>query len=239
MPTGRSRRTRFAALSLATGLIGASGALAGDLPALIGAVAAAARTPVPLRADGRLESPDVPARDVLLLAHRDAVYVEVRDGERALVRPGKAVVRRGARLVRVPPGTALAGSDLRLEDLAPFSRRLLALPQVSDEGPQGVVVTSAPGLPSAYSLLVVTLDPDEHRVLKTKCYEETITNLVKMLRAEDAAAMGGRWRARAVVVDGFRPSRTTRLATPWREAPDALVGLATLRGPALLPPPAP
>jgi len=232
MSVGFRECTRFAAALLV--LAAAAPARALELDALLAATAAAAHTPTPLRAAGTLTVGDEAPRDVVLLAHRTAVYVEVRDGTRALVRPGKILVRAGDRIRRAPIGAALAGSDLLLEDLAPFDAHGLRVPQVSDEGPEGVVVMGAPAMPSAYSLLVRTIDPERAVVVRTKCYRETTTNLVKMLRADDVASVADRPRPRALVAETFRPARTTTLALDWRPAPGSTVGLSTLRGPALL-----
>jgi hypothetical protein len=231
-----SRRRRkcngFAAALLA--LAAALPAHATDLRALLATVADAARAPTPLRATGMLTVGDAMPRDVVLLAHRGAVYVEVRDGGRALVRREKVVVRTGNRVRRAPVGTALAGSDLLLEDLAPFSAQSLRTPQISDEGAGAVVVTAPPAVPSAYSLLVLTIDPSRTAVTRTKCYRDTTTNLVKMLRFDDIAPVADRPRPRTIVAESFHPARTTTLTLDWKPDSTAAVTLATLRAPALL-----
>jgi hypothetical protein len=207
-----------------------------DVRTLLARAGRAARSPQPMRADGRLERPDAAPLPIVLATRGTSVYVETADGTRALVKPAKAVVSAGGRLRVAPPGTALAGSDVLLEDLAPFTATRLAVPQVSDDGPLGTAVTGAPVPPSAYVLVVATVDSDTAAVVRTKYYVDTVTNLVKMRRDGALADVAGRPRPAEIVVERFRPPRTTRLSLSWREAPGLSLGLAALRGASLLPP---
>jgi hypothetical protein len=185
-------------------------------------VARQARAPRPLRADVRIERDGVPAVDAVLLERGRRRYLETRTGTRALLSPGKVVVVRDGRTARAAPGTALDGTDVLLEDLEPFGVGALAIPQVSDEGPTGMVVTGAPTPPTAYVLVVHTIDPERAVIVKTKYYRDTVTNLVKMGRDDGFTEVGGRWRPGTIAIETFRPeSRTTTLRLAWREAPDA------------------
>ena len=96
-------------------------ARAESLAELLSAVAVQATSPRPLRADVRIERDGSAAGDAVLLARGRRVYLETRSGTRALLSPGKTVVLRGRRVVRAAPDAALAGTDLLLEDLAPFA----------------------------------------------------------------------------------------------------------------------
>lgn len=234
-PGQRRMCSWLAGVMLAIGLAPAAGrAQAETVQGLLARAAAAARSPVPLRADGRLEPPDGPALPIVLATRGTAVYVETGDGTRALLKPGKALVLAKGRVTAAPPGAALAGGDVLLEDLAPFGTGRLQVPQVSDDGPLGTAITGAPPPPSAYVLLVVTVAPDTAAVVRTKYYTDTITNLVKMRRDGAIARVGGRPRPGEIAVERFRPPRTTRLVLAWRESPGLVVGPATLRGPSLL-----
>lgn len=201
-----------------------------DLRDLLPVVAAQARAPHPLRADVRIEQPGAPVAEAVLLERGRRRYLETRTGTRALLSPGKVVVARNGRVVRAVPGTPLAG-DVLLEDLEPFGIRSLAVPQVSDEGPTGMVVTGAPPPPSAYALLVHTIDPERAVIVKTKYYRDSVTNLVKIGRSDGFTRVGERWRPGTIVVETFRPeSRTTKLTLAWRAAPDAPPALFTPAG---------
>ena len=197
---------------------------------LLSAVAVQATAPRPLRADVRIERDETPAGDAILLAHGTRVYVETRSGTRALLSPGKVVVLRGTRVVRAAPGTALEGTDVLLEDLEPFSERSLSTPQVSDETPERLVVTAAPTPPSAYVLLVHTIDRERDVILQTKYYRDSISNLVKIRRDDEFTQVGERWRPATIAVQSFREPTTTRLSLTWREAPDAPAALFTPAG---------
>lgn len=197
-------------------------ARAESLAELLAAVSAGARFDPPARADVRIESAAGPAR-AILVGRGDVVYVEVKDGLRALVAPAGIVVAGGER------GTAaaarrLAGSDVLLEDLAVFRPAALAFPQISDDGPTGVVVTSAPAGPSNYALLVYTIDREKRAIVKTQYYTGTVGNLGK-LRRDTLVRIGEGWRPSEITVDAFQPPSTTRLTLAWRAAPDVPASL--------------
>jgi hypothetical protein len=206
-------------------------AWAQDVRDLLPAVAAESRAPTPLRADVRIEREDVPPIEAVLLERGRRRYLETRSGTRALLSPGKVVVARGDRVRWAAVGAALDGSDVLLEDLEPFGVGSLQVPQVSDEGPTGVVVTGAPRPPSAYALLVRTIDPDRAVIVRTKYYQESVTNLVKMSTNEGFVEVGGRWRPGTTAVERFRPdTRSTTVTFRWREAPDAPAAAFTPAG---------
>ena len=200
------------------------------LTELLAAVAVQATAPRPLRADIRIERDETPAADAILLARGTRVYIETRSGTRVLLSPGKAVVLRGTRVVRAAPGAGLEGTDLLLADLEPFGERSLSTPQVSDETPERLVVTAAPTPPSAYVLLVHTIDRERDVILQTKYYRDSISNLVKIRRDDEFAQVGGRWRPATIAVQSFREPTATRLSLAWREAPDAPAALFTPAG---------
>src|SRR6185295_1662948 len=104
----------------------------------------------PARADVRIECTGCKASgaQVALLGRGESIYVEVRDGMRALVRPGEVFVLGGGKAAKGDVGQTLADTDLLLEDLSVFTPASLKTPQVSDDGPAGVVVTAAPAFPS-------------------------------------------------------------------------------------------
>ncbi len=201
-----------------------------DVRDILRLVATDARSTTPLRADGRIVREGADPVDVVLLARGDRVYLETRDGTRALIRPGRAVIREDGGLVRATPDAPLPGTDLLLLDLAPFTRGAIAHPQISDDGPAGVVVTGAPALPSAYVLLVQTIDPEHPVIVRTKYYRDDVTNLVKMRRDGELIEVAGRWRPGRIAVEAFRPPNTTTITLAWREAADAPPAAFTLKG---------
>jgi hypothetical protein len=201
-----------------------------SLAELLSAVATQSTAPRPLRADVHIERDGSPVGDAILLARGRRIYLETRSGTRALLSPGKTVVLRGHRVVRAAPDAALEGTDILLQDLAPFAASSLATPQVSDETPQRLVVTAAPAPPSPYVLLVHTIDREQDVIVQTKYYRDAINNLVKIRRDEGFAQVGGRWRPATIAVQSFRDSTTTGLALAWHEAPDAPAALFTPAG---------
>ena len=198
------------------------------LSELLGGIAAGARFATPARADVRIECAAgcPPAGgQAIFLGRNDTVYVEVKGGQRALVGPGRIVVLEGGKPVDAPAGTSFAGTDVLLEDLAVFDPASLRLPQISDDGPAGVVVTAAPAGRSAYSLLVHTIDRDRHAIVRTLYYRDAINNLAKVRRDVPLAKVAGGWRPGEIVVETVRQATRTRLTLSWREAGDVPAAL--------------
>jgi hypothetical protein len=196
------------------------------LSELLASVAAHARFASPARADVQIECAGGCAGGRAIFVGRDdALYVEVKDGQRALLRPGRSVVLEGGKAVDAPGGKSFAGTDILLEDLVPFAAASLRMPQISDDGPAGVVVTAAPAAASTYSLLVHTIDRDRQAIVRTLYYRDVVNNLAKTRRDGALARVAGGWRPGEVVVETLRQATRTRLALSWREAPDAPAAL--------------
>jgi hypothetical protein len=233
----RVRRALGVAL---VGLLVPACAAAVPIAEVLGAVAFNARFPAAARADLRIERREgetTRSTQGVLAGRGRVVYVEIEGGTRALIRPGKiAVAGRGAPR-RAGPGAPLAGTDLLLEDLAPFTLGRLATPQVSDEGPMGTVVTGAPVPPSAYVLLVLTIEEERGTIAKTQYYRDAISELVKLRRDGGFTQVDGHWRPTEVTVESFRDKTATRLTLTWRPGPaipSERFTPAGLRGPGLL-----
>jgi hypothetical protein len=230
----RTTATRGALLLCLTAALGATvttpSARGADVRDVLRPVASNAKAPTPLRADGQITREGAAPVAVVLLARGDRIYLQTSSGTRALIRPGRVVVPGEKGLTRAPLDAPLPGTDILLGDLAPFTVGDLATPQVSDDGPSGVVVTGAPARPSPYVLLVETIDAEHQLVVRTKYYRETITNMVKMRRDFDPVEVGGRWRTSRITVEAFRPPNTTTLTLTWRAAPETPPAVFTLKG---------
>ncbi len=231
----RTTATRGALLLCLTAALGATVATPSahgeDVREVLRPVASNAKAPTPLRADGQITREGAAPVGILLLARGDRIYLQTSTGTRALIRPGRvAVPGDGGGVTRAALDAPLPGTDILLGDLAPFTAGDLATPQVSDDGPAGIVVTGAPGRPSPYVLLVETIDPEHQIIVRTKYYRETITNMVKMRRDFDPVEVGGRWRSTRITVEAFRPPNTTTMTLTWREAPETPPAVFTLRG---------
>jgi len=195
---------------------------------LLQAVATNARFESPARADVHIacgEGCTVSGKPVVFVGRGDALYVEVKDGQRALVRPGRIVVAKDGKAVDAPSGAKFADTDLLLEDLTVFTPGALRVPQISDDGPAGVVVTSAPSSPSAYALLVNTIDRERHAIVRTLYYRDMINNLTKTRRNDAWVRAAGGWRPGEIVVETMRQETTTRLTLAWTDAPDVSADL--------------
>jgi hypothetical protein len=225
---------RRLAVVLACAVVVASPAAAASLAELLAAVSRNARFPEPTRADVTIERKNADGTTVkgaaVLLGNRRTLYVETPEGQRALVRTSKIVVRSGTRGVRAPVGTRLGATDLLLEDFVPLGPWTLAVPQVSDEGPTGTVVTGAPAYPSMRALIVFTVDPADAVSVRTKYFERSISDLAAFRRDETFADVGGHQRVTRIVVDRPRDDTSTRLDLTWRTAPETDRGLFGPRG---------
>jgi hypothetical protein len=221
------------AVALGALVIVASEAAATSPAELLAAVAANARFSTPTRADLRIErqrDAATTASTAVLLGRGHTLRVETRDGLRALVRPSKIVVRVGKRIVRAATGARLGETDLLLEDLVPVTPALLKVPQVSDEGPTGTVVTGAPAFPSTRALIVLTVDVDDHVVTRTKYYEKSISDLAAFRRDEEVVDVDGHMRPTRVTIERSRDGTATRVELAWRAAPEATPDVFTLGG---------
>ena len=213
------RRILIALLVLA----GASMVRAEPLSELLQAVAANARFDTPARADGRIECTGckASAAPVTLLGRGESLYIEVKDGMRALVRPGEVFVAGGGKAAKADVGQTLADTDVLLEDLAVFTPATLKMPQVSDDGPAGVVVTAAPAHPSAWVLVVHTIDPERHAIVRLLRYRDAVNNLAATQRNANLVRVGNGWRPQEITSENLRKGRTTTLKLAWREAAEA------------------
>src|SRR5438094_428543 len=156
----RGIRECHVALALFLLLAGGVRARAEGLPELLQAVATNARFASPARADVRIEcgeSCNATGTPAIFLGRGEVLYVEVRGGQRVLIRPGEILVAQGGKASAAVPGQTLADTDVLLEDLAVFTPGALKQPQISDDGPAGVVGTAAPAGRSSYALLVNTI----------------------------------------------------------------------------------
>ena len=194
-------------------------ARAEGLPELLAGIESNARFGVPTRAEVRITR-GTASTDAVLLGHGRVVYFEVKDGVRALLRPGKALVQSRGRAAPAILGLALPGTDLLLEDLEVFTASALRTPLVSDDSPAGVVVTGAPAYGSAYALLVYTIDRGRHAVVRTQYYRDTTSNLVKVRRDGALVHVDGHWRPGEVTVEDLPGSTSTQLRLTWRAVPD-------------------
>jgi hypothetical protein len=142
----------------------------------------------------------------------------------------------GGQAIFLGRGDALyvEGTDILLEDLVTFASASLRMPQISDDGPGGVVVTAAPAGTSPYSLLVHTIDRDRHAIVRTLYYRDVVNNLTKTRTDAALVQVAGGWRPGEVVVETLRQATRTRLRLSWRDAadaPDVLFEPAGLEGP--------
>jgi len=96
----RGVRERYVVLALLALLAGTSRARAESLAELLQAVAANARFASPARADVRIacgEGCKATGTPAIFLGRGDALYVEVKGGQRALIRPPQILAARGGK----------------------------------------------------------------------------------------------------------------------------------------------
>jgi hypothetical protein len=204
-----------------------------SLPELLAATSAAARFPATARADVKIErkrDEKATAGAAVFLGRHHTLYVETRDGTRALIRPSKIVVRTKNRVTRAAPGTPLGNTDLLLEDLLPIGPGLLKVPQVSDQGPTGTVLTGAPNFPSTRALIVLTIDPDDDVLTRAKYYETSISDLAAFRRDEEFTRIDDHARPTRITVERSRDGTSTQLDLAWRAAPETAREVFTPRG---------
>lgn len=204
----------------------ASAARSESLAELLAAVEKNARFEAPARADVRIAcTPGCQAARAILVGRSDALYVEVQNGQRALVHAGDVRVVADAHAPEAAPDARFADTPLLLRDLAVFTAAALKTPQISDEGPTGVVVTAAPAGPSPYALLVHTIDRDQRTIVKIQYYRESIGRLGKLRRDADWTRVGDASRPGTITVEDFERDTRATLTLAWRAEPDAPAAL--------------
>ena len=216
------------ALALLAVLAGATRAWPESLRELLQAVADNARFASPARADVRVECGEgcrAAGTPAVFFGRGDTLYVEVKGGQRALIRPAHILVAQDGGPSEAKPGQTFADTDVLLEDLAPFTPGGLTQPQISDDGPGGVVVTAAPAGHSSYALLVNTIDRERHAIIRTLYYRDLINNLSKTRRDAALVRVGASWRPGEITVESVRQATRTHLTLSWREIPDAAEAL--------------
>jgi len=197
---------------------------AATLSELLAGVEANTRLPSAARADVRIECGEActaSGRRAIFLGRGDVLFVEIEGGQRALLRPGRILIARGGKAAEAGVGEPFGDTDLLLQDLVPFTASSLKLPQISDEGPAGVVVTAAPAGPSPYALLVDTIDPERRTIVRTLYYRDFVNNLSKTRRDGGFVRIAGGLRPGTIEVESVRQATRTRLALSWQDAPDA------------------
>lgn len=188
---------------------------------LLEAVAAHARFAQPAIATGTLVrrgdagETRVPIR---IAGRRSTLRVDA-GSDRALVRHGKALVRHGDAPARLEEDATIAGSNVRFGDLAAPTPRLLATPQIVDEGPAGTVVAAAPAGTSPYVLLVLTIDPARRVTTQVKYYAYAINNLVKRDARTDFVDVAGAPRFTHFTMWDVQGDTTTEISLVWQAAP--------------------
>lgn len=224
---------RLAATPIAILLLAAS-AQAVELATLLGRVATNARFDPAMRAEVQFATarPDGTRTTRLTLYGRGRVVrVEMPDGLRALVKPGKCLAAMPGGPLEVTRGKVIGGSAFLLEDLAPFTPQTLRVPQISDQSGRGTVVMAEPSGPSPYVLLVYTIAPDRPFIIGSKFYRWEINNLTKMTRVLDSREIAGHWRPLEVELQDLTSGGdTTTITYDWRPQPDLPASLFTPRG---------
>jgi hypothetical protein len=218
------RHALNAALLGLLALLASTPASAEGVKELLEAVAVNARFETPARADIRIECQagcERAAARAVLFGRGDTLYIEVKDGVRALLRPGEVLLAQNGSAVASTAAHPLADSDLLLEDLVVPTASSLRFPQISDDGPAGVVVMGAPAERSSYALLVYTIDRGRRAIVKTQYYKDDVSTLAKIRRDTTFVQVGRHWRPGEVVVESMRSGAQTRIAFSWKEVPDA------------------
>ena len=197
-------------------------ASAADLSALLRAVERNAAFDVPATADVRVETPGAPATaSTLRLAGRGhVVRLDAGDDWRALVKASKVLVAAAGQPPRENVEATLPGSPQLVADFAPFMAAMLRVPQISDDGPLGVVVTGEPRPPSPYVLLVYTIDRERSVTSAAKYYRWEINNLVQMSRVREWETVGEHVRPKVIDVQDTGSGKTTTLTFTWQLRPE-------------------
>ncbi len=203
------------------------------LPKFLEGVAAEARLATPLRAEGQAEIDDLQGKreDRIVLVHRGApekaadtqVFAEF---EKAKVKvlaldAGNLMVASAGSAKKAKSDATVAGTSWTAEDFLEFSPARCAAMRIADLVEDSLTLLCEPKREiSQYSLIVTKFDRKKFVPLQTLLYKETQSNLVKMVKHDDFAAVGRKWRPTRVVMQDFKLRTKDVFQLTWADATD-------------------
>jgi hypothetical protein len=210
----------------------------GTLPAFLEGVAAEQRLSTPLRADAQADI------DGLQGKKQDRVVLEIRasgektggnqviaEFEKAKVKvlalgPGNLHISSGGSAKKAANDTPVAGTSWTAEDFLEFSPDRCASLRIADLVADALTLLCEPKPQlSQYSLMVYKFDRQKFVPLQVLLYKDTMSNLVKMTKYDDFAAVGKKWRPSRIVMQDFKLRTRDVFQAKWAEAPGSKVEL--------------
>ncbi len=203
------------------------------LPKFLEGVAAEARLATPLRAEGKAEIDNLQGKkeDRIVLVHRGArekpaetqVFAEF---EKAKVKvlslgAGDLMVASGGSAKKAESDATVAGTSWTAEDFLEFSPARCAAMRIADVVEESLTVLCEPKREiSQYSLIVTRFDREKFVPQQVLLYKETQSNLVKMVKYDDFAAVGKKWRPTRMVMQDFKLRTKDVFRLTWADATD-------------------
>jgi hypothetical protein len=198
---------------------------------LLADMAEQSRLLVPLRADGTIESDSAKGkksdRVALLTRNREGGGAETlfafeKADLRVLVAgPEGAKIATGKKVRDAKLETQIGDTSFTVEDLLPFDPKRCWGVHIVDDRPDVMAIRCDPGkdTKTQYTLTVWKVDRAKGVPVQVLYYRETMSNLVKMLKADDLVSVGNKWRPQRLVMQDFKLHTKDVLTLTWQQDP--------------------
>ncbi len=149
-------------------------------------------------------------------------YLQLREPSRQALVLGserRVMERTGSGTQTVPIGAPIADLGISYEDLSRFIADDFKLWQITDEGPETILVGGYPAVDSAYVYRAYTLDKERTLILKGQFYAKSMNNLVKLRRDSDHVSLGKKWVPGTIEIENFPENSKVTLRLRWTQNP--------------------
>ena len=201
------------------------------LDQLLEDMAAQTQLLVPLRADGTIESDAAKgkASDRVALVTRGRAgggaetFLAFEKADLRVLVPGPegAKIATGKKVRDAKLETQIGDTSFTIEDLLAFDPKRCWGVHIVDERPDVMAIRCDPGKESKtqYTLTVWKVDRAKGVPVQVLFYRETMSNLVKMLKADDFVSVGNKWRPQRLLMQDFKLHTKDVLTLTWQQDP--------------------
>jgi hypothetical protein len=129
----------------------------------------------------------------------------------------KVLEQSGTTTQTVPIGVPIDALGISYEDLSRFIVDDFKTWQITDEGPDKILVGMFPAAESAYVYRAYTFDKEKTVPTKIQFYAKSLSNLAKLRLDGDHVLVGKKWLPTAMEIQNYADNTTTRLTFRWTQ----------------------